>query len=111
MLSSVRFTNFKSWPAVHLPCGKITGVFGTNSSGKTSLIQFLLLLKQTKAATDRAISLELDGDLVKLGTIADAIHRHDIKRSVDWSLNFQLKDELTLSDPSRKKASLVVAFG
>jgi predicted ATPase len=107
MLTSVRFTNFKSWPAVNLNCGKITGVFGTNSSGKTSLIQFLLLLKQTKAATDRAISLELDGDLVKLGTIADAIHRHDIKKSIDWSLNFQLKDELTLSDPSRKKASLI----
>ncbi len=106
MLSSVQFTNFKSWPAVYLPCGKITGIFGTNSSGKTSLLQFLLLLKQTKDATDRAISLELNGDLVQLGTIADVIHRHDIKQAMGWSLGFELdtRDELTLTDPDRKKS-------
>jgi predicted ATPase len=107
MLSLVRFTNFKSWPTVHLPCGKITGIFGTNSSGKTSLIQFLLLLKQTKTATDRQISLELNGDLVQLGTIKDAIHRHDTTQSINWSLFFLLESELALSDPSRKKTSLI----
>ena len=48
MLSELAFTNFKSWADVKLPCARITGVFGTNSSGKTSLIQFLLLMKQTK---------------------------------------------------------------
>ena len=48
MLTELRFTNFKSWPVADLACGRITGIFGTNSSGKTSLIQFLLLLKQTK---------------------------------------------------------------
>ncbi len=38
---------------------RITGVFGTNSSGKTSLLQMLLLLKQTAASSDRAQPLEL----------------------------------------------------
>lgn len=107
MLNKLSFTNFKSWAKADLACGRITGVFGTNSSGKTSLIQFLLLMKQTKDATDRAISLELNGDLVQLGTIKDAIHQHDEKRSITWSLGFLLENELALSDPSRKKTSLV----
>ena len=44
MLKRLTFTNFKSWPRVDLPCGRITGLFGTNSSGKTSILQFLLML-------------------------------------------------------------------
>ena len=71
-----------------MACGRVTGVFGTNSSGKTSLIQFLLMMKQTKDATDRAISLELNGALVQLGTIKDAIHQHDEARSIKQTLGF-----------------------
>lgn len=105
MLKRLQFSNFKSWSDANVACGRITGVFGTNSSGKTSLIQFLLLMKQTKNATDRALSLELNGDLVQLGTIKDAIHRHDDTQSIDCRLEFELKDDLTLSDPSQKKSS------
>ncbi len=108
MLSELTFTNFKSWADVQLPCGRITGVFGTNSSGKTSLIQFLLLMKQTKDATDRAISLELNGDLVKLGTIKDAVHRHDETKSISWSATFLRPSDLTLNDPSGGKTAAVV---
>ncbi|GIL02811.1 MAG: hypothetical protein BroJett030_27100 [Alphaproteobacteria bacterium] len=103
MLRTLSFTNFKSWPEVALECGRITGVFGTNSSGKTSLIQFLLLLKQTKDATDRAIALELNGGLVQLGTIRDAIHQHDESRSIEIGLSFGLPAELQIVDPSQKR--------
>jgi len=106
MLTKLRFTNFKSWGEADVACGRITGIFGTNSSGKTSLIQFLLLMKQTKDATDRAVSLELNGNLVQLGTIKDAIHQHDEKRSIEIALTFELPDELTLKDPSRKTVAV-----
>ena len=59
-----------------MPCGRITGIFGTNSSGKTSLLQVLLLMKQTREATDRAVTLELNGPLVELGSMKDVIHKH-----------------------------------
>lgn len=107
MLSSLRFTNFKSWAEVHLPCAPITGVFGTNSSGKTSLIQFLLMIKQTKDATDRAIALELNGDLVKLGTINDTIHKHNEAETISWSVAFWLESELSVNDPSQRKATVI----
>ncbi|MFM5950249.1 MAG: AAA family ATPase [Novosphingobium sp.] len=107
MLTELNFTNFKSWPHAELECGKITGVFGTNSSGKTSLLQFLLLLKQTKDATDRAIALELNGDLVKLGTIRDAIHQHDEGSTIEARLAFDLPSDLSLGDPSQKRTSTI----
>ncbi|BBF94305.1 AAA family ATPase [Blastochloris tepida] len=98
MLARLRFTNFKTWAEADLPLGNVTGLFGTNSSGKTSILQFLLMLKQTKQATDRAISLELNGPLVQLGTIKDAIHQHDEDKAVEFSIGFELKSELALQD-------------
>jgi predicted ATPase len=107
MLTRLQFTNFKSWPKVDLACGRITGIFGTNSSGKTSLIQFLLMLKQTKNATDPAISLELNGDLVQLGTIKDAIHRHDETKTIDIDASFTLKTNITLNDPGGRNIKAI----
>jgi predicted ATPase len=105
MLSRLTFTSFKSWPEAKLALAPITGLFGTNSSGKTSILQFLLLLKQTKDATDRALSLELNGSFVQLGTIRDAIHRHDDEASrLRFELAFRLDQDLVLRDPTGRKA-------
>jgi predicted ATPase len=111
MLDRLRFTNFKSWPEADLKAGRITGIFGTNSSGKTSLLQFLLLLKQTKDATDRALSLDLNGPLLQLGAIKDAIHRHEEDRHINWRVRFALDSELVIADPSTKKRSNTIARG
>ncbi len=105
----MQFTNFKSWEDASIQCGRITGIFGTNSSGKTSLLQFLLLLKQTKQASDRAIALELNGDLVQLGTMRDVLHAHDEGRSIEAKLTFSLEEELTLNDPSGKRSSAIAS--
>jgi recombinational DNA repair ATPase RecF len=59
MLRHLDLHNFKAWTTANLRLAPITGLFGTNSSGKTSLIQFLLLLKLTKEASDRALALDL----------------------------------------------------
>ncbi len=113
MLRHLTFTNFKSWPKVDLDCGRITGLFGTNSSGKTSIIQFLLLLKQTKDATDRALALDLNGTHVELGTIRDTIHRHDDSLHIEMEVTFDLDNNLTLVNPSdpRGAAPLAAARG
>lgn len=100
MLRQLSFTNFKSWPRVDLTCGRVTGLFGPNSSGKTSILQFLLLLKQTKEATDRLLSLELNGDYVELGTIQDTIYHHNQALEIETNITFEQDEPLTLVDPS-----------
>ena len=56
MLTRMRLEHFKSWQDTsNITLRPITGFFGANSSGKTSLIQAILLLKQTADSPDRGI--------------------------------------------------------
>jgi predicted ATPase len=108
MLRELSFTNFKAWERADLTFGKITGIFGTNSSGKSSLIQFLLLLKQTKEATDRAIALELNQPYVSLGAYKDMIYNHDEHQRLAWRLLFERDRDLALVDPGKRRTETFV---
>ena len=101
MLNRLKLENFKAWREVDLELGKVTGLFGTNSSGKSSLLQLLLLLKQTHNATDRGLVLDLGGpaDIVNLGTFKDAVHLHDESQRIGWLLEWTLPETLEISDP------------
>ena len=58
MLKQLSLTNFKSWKSIEkMDLSPITGLFGTNSSGKTSVLQLLLMLKQTAESPDRSQAL------------------------------------------------------
>jgi|SRR5215813_3249140 len=108
MYRSLRLKNFKTWQEVDLRFGRVTGLFGANSSGKTSLLQFMLLLKQTKDATDRALSLDLGGPYVMLGTYKDFVFRHDERERIQWSLSFEAPSQLVISDPERRRTDRLV---
>ena len=103
MLSRLKIENFKAWREVDLALGKVTGLFGTNSAGKSSLLQFLLLLKQTRNATDRRLVLDFGGPggLVNLGTFADVVHRHEDDGRIHWILEWTLPGTLKIHDPTR----------
>ena len=48
MITELRAQNFKSWQDTGaMRFAPLTGLFGANSSGKTSILQVLLMLKQT----------------------------------------------------------------
>ena len=98
MLKRLKLYNFKSWPEAEVKFGRITGLFGPNSSGKSSLMQFLLLLKQTKDSTDRAATLDLNGRFVELGTPANVIHGHADDSRLSFSLGFVHPSELHVHD-------------
>ncbi|RZK23523.1 MAG: DUF3696 domain-containing protein [Hymenobacter sp.] len=116
MLERLRIQNFKSWQDTgDMAFGSLTGFFGTNSSGKSSILQFLLMLKQTVESSDRSRVLHLGDDksYVDLGTMYDIIHNHeepgDILFSFSWKLPFTLDKfffaDLKISDKSIKEVS------
>jgi predicted ATPase len=78
MFTSIRMENFKSWRDTgQIELGNLTAVFGANSSGKSSLLQMLLLLKQTTESNDRNLVLKtgsLQEGYVNLGTISEIMH-------------------------------------
>lgn len=108
MLTRVRLKNFKAWKEADLRLGKVTGLFGTNSAGKSSLLQFLLLLKQTRNATDRGLVLDFGGpdDLVHLGAFEDVVHRRDVDKRMRWRLYWTLPEDLKASEPGEPPLGL-----
>ncbi len=106
MLTRLKLNHFKAWRELDITFGQITGLFGTNSSGKSSLIQWLLLLKQTKNATDMGLVLDLGahGQYVNLGSFKDIIHRHDTDTPLEWQLAWSFDDyDLRITDSSDKR--------
>ena len=102
MLKRLKLENFKAWREADISFGKVTGLFGTNSAGKSSILQLLLLLKQTRNATDRGLVLDFGGpmDMVNLGTFADVVHRHDKNERMGWSLGWTLPKKLKIGGPA-----------
>ena len=81
-------------------------LFGTNSAGKTSIPQLLLLLKQTAESSDRQRALQL-GDsrtLIDLGTYDDAVHNHDASQPMEVGLEWTLGETLEVTDPLNETA-------
>jgi len=88
MFTQLRIQNFKSWADTgEFRMAPLTGFFGTNSSGKTAILQFLLMLKQTVESSDRNRILHLGGDqysYVDLGTTYDISHRHKLPEKLKF---------------------------
>lgn len=111
MLKRLQLKNFKTWKTLDIEFGTVTGLFGTNSSGKSSIIQFLLLLKQTKMATDRGLTLDFGGDnqLVNLGSFKDVIYKHDDELELLWRIDWSLQSKLNIRDPSEKRSQILTS--
>ncbi|MYB93138.1 DUF3696 domain-containing protein [Candidatus Poribacteria bacterium] len=81
MITHIRMRNFKSWEdSKKVEIAPLTGFFGTNSSGKSSLLQMLLLLKQTVEHSDseEVIFFGDENSLVSLGNFREVVHRHQV---------------------------------
>jgi predicted ATPase len=106
VFTEIEARNFKSWRTLGpLRLAPITGFFGANSSGKTSILQLILLLKQTSASTDRTQALELgDGrSLVDLGSFRDLTYGEeatDLEIGIRWDTanSVEVLDPVTGSD-------------
>lgn len=104
MVNKISVQNFKSWKKTgEVRLAPLTGLFGNNSSGKTSILQLLLMLKQTTESSDRAQVLNLGDDrsLVELGTFKDIVYKHEGNSSLKLGLSWQLKEALRIADPEQ----------
>ena len=97
MITELRAQNFKSWDDTKtLRFAPLTGFFGANSSGKTSILQVLLMLKQTvKRPSDWNEPLYFGDEesLVNLGSFDDVIHRPANNSSLDISISWNPIEE------------------
>src|SRR3954447_8045511 len=102
MLRRVRIQNFKAWQDTRsIQMSPLTVIFGPNSSGKSSLNHFLMMLRQTVRSPDRNSVFDF-GDAnaaVRLGSFREVIFRHDLKREMRFTAQWKLPYTLTIRDP------------
>jgi len=88
MLDNITLENFKGFSELkNLKIKPITILCGTNSCGKTSILQSILLLKQTLESKNPNQTLLLNGRFVKLGYFQDLIYQ----KKDDGKIKFTIK--------------------
>jgi len=104
MLKKLRIQNFKGWKDTgSIRMAPISLFFGANSSGKSSIGQFLMMLKQTMESSDRK-AVFFPGDInsaVQLGSYQEMVYQRNLKNRIifnyEWDLFSQLKFKDALS--------------
>ena len=87
IIESVELKNFKCFKAQTLNVGKLTLLAGLNSSGKSSFLQSLLLLRQSYyQGLLPDTGLALNGELVNIGTAQDALFEGAIEDKIDFRI-------------------------
>lgn len=101
MLIHLKLENFKIWRSTGpMRLAPLTLLLGTNSSGKSSLIQSLLLIRQTVKGDDPNLDLNFgnpdSGDSVTLGQFRDVLCRHgaatEVVRATQVGIEFRWSD-------------------
>lgn len=73
MLNQIDLRCFKCFELLKLPLAPLTLLSGPNASGKSSVLQSLVLLHQTMREHEWSTRLVLNGDGIRLGTAPDVI--------------------------------------
>ncbi len=110
MISHIKVKNFKSLKQISVPLANLNLLTGLNGMGKSSLIQVLLLLKQSDKL-DFGI-LSLNGDLTRIGQGRDALYQFSDEELIvfevvvageyrfSWDFNYQKEKEKLISNTS-----------
>lgn len=120
MLESIHIKNFKCFEDTgKIKIYPITLLVGPNSAGKSSFIQPLLALKQTKESQDSRNTFIADGRYVDLGLYDDFIFNHLEKENFFIGIGiktkfpkyFSLYDIDSAEYPSELKFSINLTYG
>ena len=102
MLKELRIQNFKGWKDTGtIRLAPISLFFGANSSGKSSIGQFLIMLKQTVESADRKAVFYPGGknSAVQLGSYQEMVFHRDPKNKIAFDYRWSLMDCLEFKDP------------
>lgn len=102
MLSHLRIQNFKIWKDTgSIRMAPITLFFGANSSGKSSIGQFLMMLKQTVESPDRKAVFYPGGknSAVQLGSYQEMVFHRNAENKITFEYQWDFRDILRFKDP------------
>ncbi|WP_323666408.1 AAA family ATPase [Pectobacterium punjabense] len=87
MISKIGLKHFKCFDSVQIPLKPLTLLSGSNASGKSSLLQSLVLLNQTMIEHEWYNRLMLNGDSLCLGTVSDIVDKINGRSSIEIEIS------------------------
>ena len=87
MLNRIDLKNFKCFELLRLPLSPLTLLSGANASGKSTLLQALVLLHQTMSEHEWSNRLMLNGESIKLGTVSDVVDKIHGRKTFEISVS------------------------
>lgn len=97
MITKLSLSNFKLHDKTELNLSGLTILTGMNGMGKSSIIQVLMLLRQSFLTNDLDEGLNLKGDLCNVGTSGELSCLASDESSLDISLDLDCSNELKYS--------------
>jgi len=97
LINKLKLNNFKAFSSIQeMKFSPITLIYGPNSSGKSSIIQSLMLLKQTMLEKDANSKLITSGNAISLGGFESLISNHDktlpMEFGIEYTSNFSAQN-------------------
>lgn len=86
MITKIELKNFKCFQLLKLPLAELTLLAGSNASGKSSLLQALVILHQTIRENEWSNRLILNGSILSLGTVQDVVNKIHGRNEFELSL-------------------------
>ena len=86
MIKQLDLKTFKCFESLHLPLAPLTLLSGTNASGKSSVLQSLVLLYQTMQESEWSARIFLNGSVCQLGTVTDVVDKNSGTNSFEIGL-------------------------
>jgi predicted ATPase len=112
MLQSIRLINFKCFERQDIDLKPLTLLAGVNSSGKSTIIQSLLLLRQSFLENVLPqIGLTLNGKLTQLGTAKDVLFEEADVEEVGFELIDDLPARVALRFAYREESNVLEVLG
>lgn len=114
MIEQIALKNFKAFKSHTFPVRPLTLLSGLNGSGKSSLMQVLLMLRQSfDAGSLKQNTVILNGPFAHLGTAQDVLNESASDESVAVGVRFKddssIDCELTFSNASTRLAEAVIS--
>ena len=104
MLKALELENFKAFgKRTRIEFAPITLIFGENSAGKSSILQALNLLKQTRESREHGALLlpRTENGIVDLGSYQELLFDHDLNRDLSIRVDFEAqRDMVTDNNPN-----------
>lgn len=112
MIQSIQLTNFKCFEDQPVILRPLTLLAGLNSSGKSTILQALLLLRQSFLENLLPhVGLTLNGKLAQLGTAKDALFEEADSDEIAFELQDDLPASLNLRFAYREESDVLAVKG